>query len=198
MIGAALSRWTLSYFAASLIFLIVGVGLMVDGYGYPFHDIRAPETLIVVHVIAIGWLALLMCGALLQFVPVLVAGPLWKSEASLPTLVLLLAGLLGLLCGFAGMAGLMETPVWLLPASALLLISGFAVIVLMLAMTIWQARPITLPARFVAVGLASLMVVAVLGGIFAFVFSGLTDNDVLLNIAGMSTPLHGALGLGAG
>ncbi|MBB5700729.1 hypothetical protein FHS76_000572 [Ochrobactrum daejeonense] len=196
MIGAALSRWTLSYFAASLIFLIVGVGLMVDGYGYPFHDIRAPETLIVVHVIAIGWLALLMCGALLQFVPVLVAGPLWKSEASLPTLVLLLAGLLGLLCGFAGMAGLMETPVWLLPASALLLISGFAVIVLMLAMTIWQARPITLPARFVAVGLASLMVVAVLGGIFAFVFSGLTDNDVLLNIAGMSTPLHGALGLG--
>ncbi len=64
MFGATLSRWTLSYFASSLAFLIAGVGLMVEGFGYPFHGIRAPETLILVHIIAIGWLALLMGGAL--------------------------------------------------------------------------------------------------------------------------------------
>ncbi len=110
MFGATLSRWTLSYFASSLAFLIAGVGLMVEGFGYPFHGIRAPETLILVHIIAIGWLALLMGGALLQFVPVLVARPLWGSGGGLPALLLLLAGLVGLLCGFAGMAGFGSRP----------------------------------------------------------------------------------------
>ncbi len=196
MFGATLSRWTLSYFASSLTFLIIGVGLMVGGFGYPFYGIRAPETLILVHIIVVGWLALLMSGALLQFVPVLVAKPLWGSCAGLPVLLLLLAGLVGLLCGFAGMVGLAESPVWLLPLSSLLLIAGFSLLVLMLGMTIWQARPIALPARFVAAGLSSLLVVAFLGGIFTLALSGMTESDALLDIAGLSTPIHAALGLG--
>src|SRR5690606_32462298 len=101
MFGVSLSRWTLSYFMASLFFLLMATGLMVSGFGYPSAEIRAAETLIIVHMVAIGWLALLMCGALLQFVPVLAAKPLWGSAAALPALLLLLIGLLGLLGGFA-------------------------------------------------------------------------------------------------
>ncbi|MGC0055009.1 hypothetical protein ACNSPG_18460 [Brucella pituitosa] len=196
MIGAALSRWTLSYFAASLTFLIIGVGLMAGGFGYPFHGIRAPETLILVHIIAIGWLALLMSGALLQFVPVLVAKPLWGSSAQLPALLLLLTGLLGLLSGFAGMAGLLDDTIWLLPISGLLLIAGFSLIVLMLGVTIWKARPISLPTRFVVVGISCLLIVACLGGLYTFVLSGVTDQVLALDISGSTISIHVALALG--
>jgi len=196
MFGAALSRWTLSYFAASLFFLIAGTALMAGGFGYPFHGLRAPETLILVHIIAIGWLSLLMSGALLQFVPVLVAKPLQMSGAGLPALLFLLIGLSGLIGGFAAMAGLVDLPLWLLPASALFLIMGFAIIIVMLGKTIWSARPLTLPVRFVGVGLICLLMVAVLGGLFTLMLSGTLEQIFLLEIASSGLSAHVILGLG--
>ena len=54
MPGANLSRWTLTYFACALFCLVAAEGLMVMGFGYPGAAIEAPETLIVVHLVAIG------------------------------------------------------------------------------------------------------------------------------------------------
>ena len=86
MVGVSLSRWTMSYFASALLALVVG--RMPDGGGLRIscRAIAAPETLVLVHVVAIGWLSLLMCGALFQFVPVLVARPLHSNSLPLPTL----------------------------------------------------------------------------------------------------------------
>ena len=63
MMGAALSRWTMAYFAAALLFLVAAQGLMVAGYGFPADPAEAPESLLLVHMVTIGWLSLPMCGA---------------------------------------------------------------------------------------------------------------------------------------
>ena len=105
MIGASISRWTMTYFAMSLAWLLVALALMVAGNGYPAADIAAPDTLVLVHAVCIGWLSLAMCGALFQFVPVLVAKPLYSESWALPALVLLTAGLVCLLAGFLALSG---------------------------------------------------------------------------------------------
>src|SRR5690606_24929094 len=155
MPGVTLSRWTMSYFAAALVALLLGEALMAAGYGFPTADIRAPETLVVVHLLALGWLSLLMCGALFQFVPVLIARPLHDNDLPLPTLVLLIVGLAALLLGFLQLAGTVRAGFSMLPVAALLLAGGFALALWNLGRTLWTGRPLPLPARFVAVGLLS-------------------------------------------
>ena len=75
MIGVSLSRWTITYFAAALVAFLAAQILMLAGYGYPNVLIEAPETLVLVHLIALGWFSLLLSGALFPFVPVFFAPP---------------------------------------------------------------------------------------------------------------------------
>lgn len=124
MIGASLSRWTMTYFATAFVWLFVALGLMVAGIGYPAADLAAPDTLVIVHALCIGWLSLAMCGALFQFVPVLVAKPLFFENWVLPALVLLTLGLVCLLAGFLSLGGRLPALPWLLPLGALLLVAG--------------------------------------------------------------------------
>ena len=192
--GTALSRWTMAYFAGALTFLLAAETMMTAGYGFPAAAIEAPETLVLVHVVTIGWLSLLMCGALLQFVPVLVARSLRAQGLVLPALLCLLGGLGCLLAGFLGLAGTIDTALPLLPAAAILLPLGFLLIGFIVARTMWSVRPspLRLPARFVAVGLACLAVTFVLGALFALALSGLLRFDV--RSAGL--PVHMAAGIG--
>ncbi|MCF1449311.1 cbb3-type cytochrome c oxidase subunit I [Agrobacterium vitis] len=196
MPGATLSRWTMSYFAAALAFLVVGEGMMVLGFGYPAVDIAAPQTLVIVHTVVIGWLGLLMSGALLQFVPVLVARPLWGARLAFPALAAIIVGLLCLLSGFIALGGDAGWAIYDLPAGAGLLALGFGLLIGIFAVTLLQARPLPLPARFVAVGLMSLAGTVALGVCFALTLSGLghADHATALLVNGVS--LHAILGLG--
>ena len=196
MIGASLSRWTMSYFAAALLALLAAELLMAVGFGFPSHPIEAPETLILVHVVAIGWLSLLVSGALIQFVPVLVAKPLVHPELPVVALALLVLGLTGLVLGFLRMAGHSVGSVPWLPLGAIGLTSGFVLNLWNLGRTIWVARPIGLPARFVVAGLLSLAGVAAFGTIFAFTLAGWTESPMLVRLTSQGIPLHAALGLG--
>ncbi|MGH6672241.1 MAG: hypothetical protein ACRECV_09760 [Xanthobacteraceae bacterium] len=186
----------MSYFAVALVSLLTAECLMATGYGFPAVALAAPQTLVVVHVAAIGWLSLLLCGALFQFVPVLVAKPLYSNFLPLPTLVLLCAGLLALLCGFLQLAGTIELGMSLLPVGGTLLALGFALALWNLGRTLWAARPLGLPARFVVVGLASLVAAAGFGIIFAFVLSGATAETYLTLLTAAGLPLHVIAGLG--
>ncbi len=193
MIGGSIFRWTMAYFAAALTWLLVALALMVAGIGYPAADIASPDTLVLVHVVTIGWLSLAMCGALFQFVPVLVAKPLFSEQWALPALGLLTAGLVCLLAGFMALGGHLPPALWLLPLGAVLLVTGFVLVVVDLGLTTWL-RP-TGPASFVLVGLASLCATVAFGSIFAFALAG-WGGAVGETVLASGVPLHAIAGLG--
>ncbi|MGY6247701.1 hypothetical protein ACXIUS_09095 [Bosea thiooxidans] len=193
---ASLSRWTMSYFAAALVFLLAAEAFAVTGIGYPAAGLAEPATLVLVHLVAIGWLSLAMAGALLQFVPVLVSRPLAFPQLALPALIVLVTGLLLLCAGFAILAGWIDGPLGLLPLAAASLLTGCALLGLMLVATLLSARPVTLFAFFVLTGLACLAVTALSGSAFATILSG--RGGWLLNFAVLpdGVPFHALLGLG--
>jgi hypothetical protein len=193
---ASLSRWTMSYFAAALACLLLAEAMMAGGVGYPFASLADPSTLILVHVVAIGWLSLSMAGALLQFVPVLVARPLAFPRLALPALLLIGVGLAVLCSGFGAVAGVVALPAELLPVAGLLLLAGFACLLLMLGGTMAQLRPATLFSRFVMVGLASLAATVLSGLAFAFILSGRLDGAAAGALLPGGPSFHAALGLG--
>jgi hypothetical protein len=196
MFGATLSRWTMSYFALALVSLVTAQGLMAAGYGSPSAPIEAPQTLIIVHIVALGWLSLLMCGALFQFVPVLVAKPIYSNALPLPTLILLVAGLVALLLGFLQLAENFAPGVDLLPLGGALLGLGFGLVLWNLGRTLWAARPLALPARFVTAGLCSLAAAVAFGIVFALVLAGTTAEAHLSALTAAGVPLHMIAGLG--
>ncbi len=196
MIGVSLSRWTMSFFAAALAALLLAQGLMAAGYGYPAASIESPRTLVVVHLVAIGWLSLLMCGALLQFVPVLINRPLFSNSLAMPALLCLLGGLGALLLGFLWLDGEIQAVAPYFAIASVLLGLGFALVLWNLGRTLMACRPLPMPARFVSVGLASVALTAMLGIVFALVRSGIVDNPYLIDVATRGVPLHAIAGLG--
>ncbi|WP_011578734.1 MULTISPECIES: hypothetical protein [Chelativorans] len=196
MIGSSLSRWTMAFFSGAVAFLIAAECLMVAGYGFPTMPAEAPETLLLVHTVTIGWLSLLMCGALLQFVPVLVAQPLRDETLVLPALLCLLAGLTSLLAGFLRLTGTLDSDIPFLLIGGCLLPIGFGLILWTLGRTLWQARPLPLPARFVAVGLTCLATTFLLGAFFAHILSGLISDAAMIDFRTRLLPVHAAAGFG--
>ncbi|MBR0795010.1 hypothetical protein JQ615_06395 [Bradyrhizobium jicamae] len=193
MIGTSISRWSMTYFAMALAWLLAALVMMVAGIGYPAADLATPNTLVLVHVVCIGWLSLAMCGALFQFVPVLVAKPLFSEKWELPALALLSAGLVLLLAGFLSLGGRLPPALWLLPLGAVMLVGGFGLVVVDLGLTAWL-RPAG-PARFVLVGLASLCATAAFGAVFAFALAGCAGSAGEVILA-EGIPLHAVAGLG--
>ena len=195
MPGASLSRWTMGYFAAACLFLLMAEVLLVAGYGYPGAAIEAPPTLAVVHLVTAGWFGLLMSGALLQFVPVLVAKPLKGEEAALPALIAIVVGETGLVLGFVTMGDGATFAAPLLSFGALFLSLGYLTIAGIVGVTLAGAWPLPLPARFVALGLIALVATLGLGAGFALILSGFLPSSWAAFLpAGL--PLHAALGLG--
>jgi hypothetical protein len=186
----------MSYFAAALAALLAAEVLMVLGFGFPNASIEAPTTLVLVHLVALGWLSLLLCGALFQFVPVLVAKPLHDNRLPFATLCCLVAGLALLLCGFLQLDGSLGSDWPLLPAGGSLLAVGFALVLYNLGRTLWVGRPLPQPARFVVAGLCSVAAAASLGVIFTYVLAGFATAAPLTALTASGLPLHIAAGIG--
>jgi hypothetical protein len=195
MPGASISRWTMSYFATALLSLLAGGTLMAAGFGYPSAPVEAPETLVVVHILAIGWLGLLFCGALLQFVPVLVARPLRAAWVAAPALLAIVTGLAFLVAGFLAMASDLDVSLLVLPIGAAFLAAGFGALIVAFSLTLFSAMPLSVPAMLVATGLVALSMTVALGAAFSTVLSGLDVPSHLSALLPAGMPYHAAFGL---
>ncbi|APO78810.1 hypothetical protein AM571_PC01075 (plasmid) [Rhizobium etli 8C-3] len=194
--GATLSRWTMSYFAAALIFLLLAEGMLAAGLWKPSVDTGDPITLIIVHCVTIGWLGLLMIGALLQFAPVLTGAGLVTERFNLPALATIVAGLAGLICGFAAIKNGSSAAALTMQVATTLLAAGLFGIGAVLFTGLWRGRSAHGAAPFVLLGIICLAVTVILGIGLALVLSGATDAPLIVDLALRALPLHAGFGLG--
>jgi hypothetical protein len=159
-----ISRWTPAIFACALGNFALAQALVVAGVRWAGVAELAAPTLAVVHLLTIGWMTLLMFGALFQFVPVVTNSPLFSQRLSLATLSFIELGLAGMVLGFF----LLGTPFEpLLPGGGGLVVIGTLAGILNLAVPLARKRPLPLSARFIIAGLALLLLTISLGLAFA-------------------------------
>lgn len=199
MRGVRLSRWSMSYFAVAVGFLMLAEALWASGLGTPLHDIGEPWVLAGVHFTTIGFLTLLMLGALHQFVPVLTETELASQTGSGVTLFTMTGGLVGMVLGFLAQPGGALPPMrWLLPAGGSLVVVGAIVAVINLGVTLKRAWPWALPAWLAATGLAYLLLTVLMGLLLALSLSipGLFSAHQLLVMGGRGLASHVVGGVG--
>ncbi len=176
MRGVRLSRWSMSYFTAAIISLLLAEVIWALGLGNPLQDIGSAWVLVGVHLTTIGFLTLLMMGALHQFVPVLTETELASQTWSGVTFWSVTIGLAGMVGGFLALptaipGGIRPGLPWLLPLGGTLVVGGVTIALVNLGVTLKRAWPWTLSAWLVANGLAYLLVTVLAGLTFALAFA---------------------------
>ena len=192
-IGAGVSRWTMLHLKCAIVTLLVAQVLLAARFANPIDGLLAPQALIVVHLVTIGWLSVMMLGALYQFVPVITNSTLFSQRLPILSLVIIFAGLVAMVAGFLALAGMAVVQTFWLPLGGSLVVIGFALGIANVAATLWRVRPLPLPARFIALGIAFLMVTALVGLGFALAFSlpdpplwlaDLLDQGLMIHVLG--------------
>ncbi len=196
LIGSGVSRWTMLHFGCAIAALLAALVLLVTGYADPLAGLLAPSILIAVHLTTIGWLSLLMLGALYQFVPVITNTRLYSQRLPLLGLGFIGVGLASMLLGFLALSGIGALRTAYLPIGGSLVLIGFVLGGTNIGMTLWKVRPLPLHAVFVAVSLVFLLLTALLGIALALVFALPEPPACLLKLSGSGVSLHLAAGLG--
>ncbi|HET6655880.1 MAG TPA: hypothetical protein VFH57_06500 [Gammaproteobacteria bacterium] len=196
MISNRLSRWTLPFFGCALINFIAAQALIVLGYTWPTQSWAAPGTLIAVHLLTIGWLLLLMLGALFQFVPVMTSKMLPSQNLALATLAGVQVGLIGMIIGFVAVTHGMPRLAHCLPVGGGLVIIGVLIAIFDVGVPLVKARPLPLPGRMVLVALAFLLATVTLGLLMALALAVPPLAVYFAPLLGGGIGYHALAGLG--
>ena len=166
--------------AAGALLLVVGEEALLSRW--------SPVTLALTHLLTLGLLGMVMCGAMLQILPVIAGSPV-PRVVLVGTLshLLLVGGILVLQGGFFGLgSGLMELAIVLLGSGFLVFASG-------VSMALWRVRTPSPTIVGMRLAVAALIVTVVLGtllaggyaGLFRIVgLAGLTDTHLAWGLAG--------------
>lgn len=199
MFRTGVARWTMTYFGAAFVSFAVAQALIALGLAYPSAPLFAPWTFVAVHLITIGWLTVLILGALRQFVPVITATQPEGDAVAGWALVAIDIGLLAMVAGFVALGGNVPWAAspWL-PLGGALVIAGVVADTVIIARPIWRTRPLPLPARFVAAALAFLWVTVLLGLCLALAVArpGTLPPDRVARLLVDGLPLHLLAGIG--
>lgn len=195
-ISAGVSRWTMLHLGAAVVMFVIAQLLLSVGFADPVASPRAPETLIAVHLIVIGWLSLMMLGALYQFVPVMTNSPLFSQRLPIIAFVAIVIGLAGMVAGFAALGGADGVSLHCLPLGGALVLTGFVLGAFNIAATLWRAYPFPIQTTFVAIGLGFLLLTGSLGLCFALALALPSPPALLVGLLHEGLAAHIAAGLG--
>jgi hypothetical protein len=193
-IGNRVSRWTPIIFACALANFIAAQALVVVGLGWPMASDASPVTLVDVHLVTVGWLTLLMFGALFQFVPVITARNLPTQHLSLGVLVLVELGLACMIGGFVLLGS--RAAAFLLPIGGSLVLIGALGGGGNLLVPLVSKRPLPLSARFVLAGLLFLLLTIALGITFALALTVPGLGAALAPVVTGGVEYHALAGIG--
>jgi hypothetical protein len=172
MFGSAISRWTMFHFAVALTLFLLAQLVMAAGGTFPATALSAPTTLAAVHLLTIGWLTVLMLGALHQFIPVITAQGEVAGGSALVSLIAIVLGLGGMEAGFLSLDGRLPSETLIaLPLGGILVLIGVTIAAVSLSRTLLRARPLPFSARFVAAGLVFLVIAVGMGIVLGCAFS---------------------------
>ena len=190
-----LSRWTPAMFALAVVNLVLGLLLSVLGLAWPAAPAVAPVSLAMVHLLTIGWLTLLMFGALFQFVPVITSRKLPSQALPLVTLIGVEGGLALMVGGFCAL-GRAAWAELLLPIGGSLVVAALVVGGATLLVPLAAKRPVPLSARFVLAGLAFLLLTVLLGLSFALALTVPATDPTLAPLLADGVAYHALAGFG--
>lgn len=196
MISNRLSRWTLLYFAFALINFVAAQLLILSGDTWPTTSVSSVGTLIAVHLLTIGWLLILMLGALFQFIPVITSNVIPSQRLELVILGTMEIGLIGMICGFAGLQSDFTLLIHCLPVGGTLVIVAVLLSGYEIAVPLLKAESLTLPGRMVFVGLMFLLATITLGLLFALAFNVPALATRLAPLLAGGLRFHAMAGLG--
>lgn len=170
--------------AASLLALAQGSDLMLSRW--------LPGALAFTHLITLGFLLMVMCGALLQLLPVLATSPVPAVVlVGNVTHLLLTLGTVSLAIGF-----LFGDPIWMRTALALLAL-GLLLFMSAVAIALWRIRQQSATTTAIRLALLSLALTIVLGLLAGGIVAGLLRSESLALLADihLNWGLAGAVGL---
>jgi len=152
---------------AAVLLIIVGPEALISRWGI--------TTLAITHLLTLGFLALVMCGAILQMLPVLAGSPVPRVRI-VGTLVhlLLTLGTIFLVAGF-----LTGISLWL-ETAAISLTAGFAVFITAVTIALWRVRTTNAAITGMRMAIVSLVVTAGMGAVLAVGRAGWIQPDLPL------------------